>query len=579
MFINIRTTITTIICFSIQQDLCSAFSEDCSWTNDARAIEMNNRGTCPVFGNIIVHNPEPDYDVILEEHLNCPSRPSRESILSDKSHTWSGYFVKNLLIKPLVNTLEIYNRCVNMVFNNHLAIKSNFYGLFAVEYFGIPKDIIQSFYNERLPAYYDHVVNYLTTYYIDMFSFQFVERKHYLPSYERLIQMMTSGSPSSKGLKYKDERQIIFEIPGIRQLAAKLFKGFHFSITGANVNLLERKITFHSCLEDSHCYYYDSNSPKYKYAVADFVNGVGTSILFWIHPKSHFHSTDLFAYACLKTSNTSNLNKILCHHSRHTLFLNDDVLRSTKLPLENSESMFAKFLYPLASHPLYSSTIPTLLTEQLVDKRCQGIPCFNKYSKFDMILQGYFEITRKFVTKIKRYLEKQELEILLDIIEDGNIYLCEGVDVFDLLAAYIYKTSFYHSTDHYTAYMMFTYAELLSQKYFPNTQIQNDIPISVSVFNKKIEDISEHDTLETVNDLRYSYSYEATCLLFMKYFVNKEMPLKNPSMLDLNYSFDDSPLNQLTQSYLDDLKQYERKLEVTGDIFAPLSMISPSISF
>ena len=96
---------------------------------------------------------------------------------------------------------------------------------------------------------------------------------------------------------------------------------------------------------------------------------------------------------------------------------------------------------------------------------------------------------------------------------------------------------------------------------------------------KKIEDISEHGTLETVNDLRYSYSYEAKCLLFMKYFVNKEMPLKNPSMLDLNYSFDDSPLNQLTQSYLDDLKQYERKLEVTGDIFAPLSMVSPSISF
>ena len=60
---------------------------------------------------------------------------------------------------------------------------------------------------------------------------------------------------------------------------------------------------------------------------------------------------------------------------------------------------------------------------------------------------------------------------------------------------------------------------------------------------------------------------------------NKEMPLKNPSMLNLNYSFDDSPLNQLTQSYLDDLKQYERKLEVTGDIFAPLSMVSPSISF
>ena len=164
MFINIIAAITTIICFSIQQDLCSAFSEDCSWTNDPRGIEMNNRGTCTVFGNIIVHNPEPEYDVILEEHLNCPSRPARESILSDKSHTWSGYFVKNLLIKPLVNTLEIYNRCVNMVFNNHRVIKSNFYGLFAVEYFGIPKDIIQSFYNERLPAYYDHVVNYLTTF-------------------------------------------------------------------------------------------------------------------------------------------------------------------------------------------------------------------------------------------------------------------------------------------------------------------------------------------------------------------------------------------------------------------------------
>ena len=51
-------------------------------------------------------------------------------------------------------------------------------------------------------------------------------------------------------------------------------------------------------------------------------------------------------------------------------------------------------------------------------------------------------------------------------------------------------------------------------------------------------------------------------------------------MLNLNYSFDNSPvLYQVTQSYLDDLKQYERKLEVTGDILAPLYMISPSISF
>ena len=87
---------------------------------------------------------------------------------------------------------------------------------------------------------------------------------------------MTSGSPSSSGLKYRDESKIIFEIPGIRQLSTKLFKGFHFSITGATVNLIERKITFHSCLEDSHWYYYLSNSPKYKYTVADFVNGVGT---------------------------------------------------------------------------------------------------------------------------------------------------------------------------------------------------------------------------------------------------------------------------------------------------------------
>ena len=581
MYINITKAITIIICLTIQQDpSCSGFSEDCSGTTDHRDIEMNNRGTSSVLGNIMAHNPEPQYDVILEEHLNCPSRPIRDSIISDKSHSWSGYLMKNLLIKPLVNTLDIYNRCVNMVFNDHQANKSNFYGLFAVEYFGIPKDVITSFYNERLPAYYDHIVNYLTTYYTDMFSFQFVERKHYLPSYERLIQMMTSGSPSSSGLKYRDESKIIFEIPGIRQLSAKLFKGFHFSITGATVNLLERKITFHSCLEESFCYYYDSNSPKYKFAVADFVNGVGTSILFWIHPKSHFHSTDLFAYACLKTSNASNLNKILCHHSKHTLFLNDDVLRSTKLPLENSESMFAKYLYPLASHPFYSSTIPTLLSEQLVGKPCQGIPCFNKYSKFDMILKGYFEITRKFVTKIKQHLEKKELDVLLNIINEEKIDFCDGLDVYDLLAAYIYKTSFYHSIDHYTAYMMFTYGQLLSRKYFPNTKIQNDIPISVSVFNKRIEDISDHDTLETVNDLRYSYSYEATCLLFMKYFVNKEMPFNNPSMLNLNYSFDDSSvLNQLTQSYLDDLKQYERQLEVTGDILAPLSMISPSISF
>ena len=153
-----------------------------------------------------------------------------------------------------------------------------------------------------------------------------------------------------------------------------------------------------------------------------------------------------------------------------------------------------------------------------------------------MILKGYFEITRKFVTKIKQHLEKNELDVLLNIIKGKKIYLCDGLDVYDLLAAYIYKTSFYHSIDHYT--------------------------------------------LETVNDLRYSYSYEATCLLFTKYFVNKEMPFNNPSMLNLNYSFDDSSvLNQLTQSYLDDLKQYERQLEVTGDILAPLSMISPSISF
>ena len=97
---------------------------------------------------------------------------------------------------------------------------------------------------------------------------------------------------------------------------------------------------------------------------------------------------------------------------------------------------------------------------------------------------------------------------------------------------------------------------------------------------KKIEDISEHGTFETVNDLRYSYSYEATCLLFMKYFVNKGMPSKNPSMLDLDYSFEDSlVLNKLTQNFLDDLKQNERKLEETGDLLAPLSMISPSISF
>ena len=116
----ISTAIVIIICFTIQSDHCSALSEACSW----RDIEMNNRYTCPgpVFGNIIrVHNPEPEYDVILEEHLNCPSRPIRDSIISDKSHTWSGYLMKNLLIKPLVNTLDIYNRCVNMVFNDHQA--------------------------------------------------------------------------------------------------------------------------------------------------------------------------------------------------------------------------------------------------------------------------------------------------------------------------------------------------------------------------------------------------------------------------------------------------------------------------
>ena len=138
--------------------------------------------------------------------------------------------MKNLVIKPMVNTLDIFNRFINMIFNNDEANKSKFYGMFAVEYFGIPKEMIESFYNERLPAYYDHVVNYLTTYYIDLFSVKPLQRKHYLPSYERLIQMMTLGSPSSSGLIYRDESQIIFEIPGIRQLAAKLFKGFHFSI-------------------------------------------------------------------------------------------------------------------------------------------------------------------------------------------------------------------------------------------------------------------------------------------------------------------------------------------------------------
>ena len=120
MYINITKAITIIICLTIQQD-CSGFSEDCSGTTDHRDIEMNNRGTSSVLGNIMAHNPEPQYDVILEEHLNCPSRPIRDSIISDKSHTWSGYLMKNLLIKPLVNTLDIYNRCVNMVFNDHQA--------------------------------------------------------------------------------------------------------------------------------------------------------------------------------------------------------------------------------------------------------------------------------------------------------------------------------------------------------------------------------------------------------------------------------------------------------------------------
>ena len=64
-----------------------------------------------------------------------------------------------------------------------------------------------------------------------------------------------------------------------------------------------------------------------------------------------------------------------------------------------------------------------------------------------------------------------------NIIKEENIELCDDVDIYDILATFIYKASFYHSTDHYTAYMLFTYGELLSQKYFPDTLIQNNIPI------------------------------------------------------------------------------------------------------
>ena len=476
-----------------------------------------------------------NYDSRLEEYLNCP-QTRQESIIGDRSHTWPGYLVKYLLVFPAIRITELYNTLKNNVLNNEEATKNHFFGMFGMHYFDIPRRLIQDFYRERMPTYYDNVANYLTNYYMDMVFSSNLERKHYLPSYERLLQMMTSGSTSSEGLKYQDESQIIFEIPGIKRFSAELFKGFHFSITGARVDLLERKITFLSCMEESECYYYDVTSPLYHFAVADFVNGVSTSTVYYVHPKSHFHSTDLFAYACLKTKEASNLNRILCHHSRHTLFLNDDVLRSTKLPLENHDSLFANYLYPFATLPMTSNSLATLTSERLVGK-CLGIPTFNQYSKFDRILQGYFDITRDFVSNIKGLLETEELEGLSNIIKEENIELCDDVDIYDILATFIYKASFYHSTDHYTAYMLFTYGELLSQKYFPDTLIQNNIPI-------------------------------------------KDLPGTNPTMRNLNYGpLVCKELNETAQSFVNNFVNYERLLAQTGDILAPLTMIAPSVSF